>query len=300
MPMTKGDLLLVLAGCAVLLPAAVHAAAGGLRDELLRTINAERQKAGVPALRLQPALTEVAQQHAEEIALSGRLQLPRSSNEKVWTWMQQAGYTAHEWTEGFTASTGDPGRLVLEWRQRNRSVWASALRPEVRDVGIGLAEMDGVPLYAFLFAVPEAEHFARSTRGLNDAGRVRAEMLAAVNALRQKAGAPPLTLDASLTRAAQDHAEDMLARGYFAHESPSGTSVADRAHAAGYAWSTVGENIAEGQTSVHEVVTTWMNSPGHRRNLLNPDFHDLGIGLATGPTGRGAYRVVWVQNFGAR
>jgi uncharacterized protein YkwD len=89
----------------------------------------------------------------------------------------------------------------------------------------------------------------------------------------------------------------MLRRGYFEHKSPDGTTVRERSKAAGYNWRSIGENIAEGQLSVAEVVDTWMNSPGHRRNLLDPGFRELGVGLALG-NGRGGYRVLWVQNFG--
>jgi uncharacterized protein YkwD len=124
-------------------------------------------------------------------------------------------------------------------------------------------------------------------------------MLDKVNAARRKAGAPPLRSDPLLEKAAQKHAEDMLARGYFAHESPSGTTVKERAREAGYEWRTIGENIAEGQFTVDEVMDTWMESPGHRRNILDPAFTEIGIGLALGKGKNGERNVLWVQNFGA-
>ncbi|HEX6862172.1 MAG TPA: CAP domain-containing protein, partial [Thermoanaerobaculia bacterium] len=133
--------------------------------------------------------------------------------------------------------------------------------------------------------------------GLRDLDRVRSEMLAQVNAQRRKAGASPLKLDQDLQEAAQAHAQDMLARGYFAHKSPSDTPVRERARSAGYDWRTIGENIAEGQLSAGEVMRTWMNSPGHRRNILDPNFRELGVGLALGRSGSG-YRVLWAQAFG--
>jgi len=297
MPMQTSALLLVLAA---LLPGAAQAAPADLRAEILRKINAERQRAGAPPLRLLRPLVEVAQQHAEEIAVSGRVQLPRGSEREVEQWMRRAGYNAHRWTESVVSSPADIDELVRDWRVRNRSIWATVLSPEIRDVGIGVARMNGIPLYAFLFAVPEAEHFSQSTRGLGDLSRVRAEMLAQVNAQRRKAGAPPLSLNADLQEAAQAHAQDMLARGFFDHKSPSGTTVRERSRKAGYDWRTIGENIAEGQKSVTEVVTTWMNSKGHRENILNPAFRELGIGLVLGKGRDGEYRVIWVQNFGAQ
>lgn len=271
------------------------------RDEILRRLNQERQRPGALPLRLQRPLSEAAQQHTEEIARAGTVQLPRGSERRVDEWMRRAGYNAHRWTESVAASTDDIDRIVREWRSRNHSAWGSLEDPEVRDVGIGLARMRrGLSVYVFLFAVPEADHFARVTSGLRDEERVLAEMLAEVNARRREAGVRPLRMNPDLQQAAQAHAEDMLARGYFAHQSPSGTTVRERSRKAGYAWRTIGENIAEGQTSVDEVVTTWMGSPGHRRNLLNSNFRELGIGLVTGKTRSGEYRVIWVQNFGAR
>ena len=71
----------------------------------------------------------------------------------------------------------------------------------------------------------------------------------------------------------------------------------ERARAAGYDWRAIGENIAEGQLSVAEVMETWMNSPGHRRNILEKGFKELGVGLALGRSGDG-YQVEWVQTFG--
>lgn len=295
MSMKKPALLLALAA---LLPSAGHAQ--DARSEILRRLNAERQRAGAPPLRLVQSLNEAAQRHAEEIARSGQIRLRRGSEKEVDEWMKRAGYNAHRWVESVTASDDDFDRIVRDWRTRDRAAWGSIEDSEVRDVGIGLAQMRGVPLYTFLFAVPEAEYFDRATGGLRDVDRVRAAMLAQVNEQRRKVGAPPLAMNPDLQQAAQAHAQDMLARGYFAHKSPSGTTVRERSRRAGYEWRTIGENIAEGQTSVDEVMTTWMDSPGHRQNILNPNFRELGVGLVLGKTRSGEHRAIWVQNFGAR
>jgi uncharacterized protein YkwD len=297
MSMKKRTLLLALAA---LLPGAGRAAAQDTRGEILGRLNAERQRVGAPPLRLLRSLTEVAQDHAEEIARSGQVRLQRGSEKEIDEGMKRAGYNAHRWTESVTASTDDFDQIVREWRSRDRSVWGSIEDPEVLDVGIGVAQMKGVPLYTLLFAVPEEDHFTRTTRALRNADRVRAEMLAEINTLRRKAGVPPLQMSPALQRAAQAHAQDMIARGYYGHKSPSGTTVRERSREAGYEWRTIGENIAEGQTSEREVMTSWMNSKGHRENILNPHFRDLGIGLALGKSRGGEYRVVWVQNFGAK
>jgi uncharacterized protein YkwD len=85
----------------------------------------------------------------------------------------------------------------------------------------------------------------------------------------------------------------MIARDYFDHDSPDGGTSSERAAAAGY-HSPTGENIAGGDESASEVVQTWMDSPGHRANILDCDYHSTGVGLARG----GKYGTYWTQMFG--
>jgi stress response protein SCP2 len=120
------------------------------------------------------------------------------------------------------------------------------------------------------------------------------EVVAATNRERAASGLAPLALEARLGTAAQAHAEDMVARRFFSHDSPDGRSVADRVLAAGYLYSVVAENLAAGQRSAAEVVEGWMNSPGHRANILSRDVRQIGIGFTEG----GEYGTTWVQVFG--
>jgi uncharacterized protein YkwD len=62
-------------------------------------------------------------------------------------------------------------------------------------------------------------------------------------------------------------------------------TVGERAHQAGYMWSAVGENVAAGQTTVASVMTAWMNSPGHRKNILNGNYKHIGVGITRGSNG---------------
>ena len=107
-------------------------------------------------------------------------------------------------------------------------------------------------------------------------------------------GSHPLTVDARLAAAAQAHSADMVRRSFFAHESPDGRQVWDRAVAAGYAYRKVAENIAAGQRTAEDVVRGWMDSPGHRANILDRDLEQIGVGHAEG----GSYGVYWTQVFG--
>jgi uncharacterized protein YkwD len=128
--------------------------------------------------------------------------------------------------------------------------------------------------------------------------KFQAQVLALTNAERKKAGCNvALTANTALTKAAQDHAEDMLKNNYFEHNSQDGTSPFDRMTAAGYKWSGAAENIAAGQATPESVMTSWMNSPGHKANILNCGLKDLGVGYAAGSGA--AYGQYWVQDFGS-
>jgi uncharacterized protein YkwD len=111
-----------------------------------------------------------------------------------------------------------------------------------------------------------------------------------VNQARATAGCKPLANDPHLDTAAQQHSDDMANRAYFSHTTPDGVTFDKREITAGYP-SPGGENIAQGQTSAQQVMTDWMNSPGHRANILNCAFVAIGIGLNT-------HRWDWTQDFG--
>ncbi|WP_329037272.1 CAP domain-containing protein [Streptomyces sp. NBC_01725] len=116
-----------------------------------------------------------------------------------------------------------------------------------------------------------------------------------VNSERSKAGCGPVNANSQLDTAALRHSEDMAAKGYFDHNSPDGKDPGDRITAAGYDWSTYGENIARGQQTAAQVMEGWMKSPGHRANILNCAFKEIGVGVHEGSGGPW-----WTQAFGAR
>ena len=140
---------------------------------------------------------------------------------------------------------------------------------------------------------------------------VKAELLRLHNEGRAKAGVPPLCVHPRLRAAAQAHAEDMLERGFYAHDAPEGTDPGARIARAGYPWATYGENnnrvtgddlVGEpGAGEVREAVESWLRSPGHRENLLNPAFREVGFGAATGRFApEPGNTTMWVADFGAR
>jgi uncharacterized protein YkwD len=117
-----------------------------------------------------------------------------------------------------------------------------------------------------------------------------ARVVRLVNSERGKNGCAPLTVNAELTRAAQDHTSDMAAHRTMSHTGSDGSSPGDRITAAGYSWRSYGENVAYGYGTPESVMTAWMNSPGHRANILNCAFKEIGVGYAQ----PGSY---WTQDF---
>jgi uncharacterized protein YkwD len=121
---------------------------------------------------------------------------------------------------------------------------------------------------------------------------VEAEVLRLVNAERAKVGCTPVTADRALAELAESFSEAMAAQGFFDHTDPSGATPWDRAEAAGIS-NLGGENIARGQADAQAVMDAWMNSEGHRANILNCDFATLGVGVHFGSGGPW-----WTQDFG--
>jgi len=119
-----------------------------------------------------------------------------------------------------------------------------------------------------------------------------AEVLKLVNEERAKVGCSAVAANSSLTDLAQAFSEDMDSRDFFDHTDPSGRSPWDRAAKAGLT-NLGGENIARGQATAAAVMEAWMNSPGHRANILNCDFKTLGVGVHFGSGGPW-----WTQDFG--
>ncbi|MGG0472314.1 CAP domain-containing protein [Priestia aryabhattai] len=129
------------------------------------------------------------------------------------------------------------------------------------------------------------------TEQTKDASQFEQKVVDLVNQEREKQGLKPLTLNKKLSDVARTKSKDMMDKGYFDHNSPTYGSPFDMMKQFGIEYTTAGENIAKGQQSPEDVMNAWMNSDGHRKNILNPDFTEIGVGYVKGDT---AY---WTQQF---
>jgi len=169
--------------------------------------------------------------------------------------------------------------------QRGDSLWRIAVKYEV-----GLSEIKSanphIKNYDLIYPgdkinIPAADATVSA---------YEAEVVRLVNVERRKAGLPELSQDWQLSRVARYKSQDMKDRGYFSHTSPTYGSPFEMMRSFGISYRSAGENIAKGQSTPAAVVTAWMNSSGHRANILNKSFTHIGVGYVAG----GNY---WTQMF---
>jgi uncharacterized protein YkwD len=146
-----------------------------------------------------------------------------------------------------------------------------------------------------LFAAP-ASITAPAVSLVADTGSSQAQqVLALVNAERADAGCPPVVLDRRLTAAATKYSQDMAQDDFFSHTSSDGSTFVTRVEREGYT-TPRSENIAAGSTTAKATMQQWMDSPGHRRNILDCTAKEMGLGVAS--SGGSQYGTYWTQEFG--
>jgi uncharacterized YkwD family protein/spore coat assembly protein SafA len=128
---------------------------------------------------------------------------------------------------------------------------------------------------------------------IDNVKNVEVAVLKIVNEQRHSAGLKPLEMDWELERVARVKSQDMADKGYFSHQSPTYGSPFDMMKQFGISYKQAGENIASGQRTPQEVMDSWMKSPGHRANILKPDYTHIGVGYYRG----GSYGHMWTQQF---
>lgn len=132
---------------------------------------------------------------------------------------------------------------------------------------------------------------------------MEAQVIWHTNRLRQENGLRQLTPNGELQLSARGHSRELAQRRLITHTGANGSQPADRMQLAGYRyWLSVGENVAVGKLTPAGVVRAWYESPGHRANLLNPAFDEIGVGIerGEGPFGLPGESLYWTQNFGLR
>ncbi|MGW7367888.1 CAP domain-containing protein [Streptomyces sp. NPDC054841] len=176
------------------------------------------------------------------------------------------------------------------WKQTGKPQWGAQPTAPAPQAPTAAAPAPQAPTAAA--PAPKAPTAAPSTpQTAAPATGAVARVVALVNSERSKAGCSPLTVNAKLTKAAQDHSADMAAHKNMSHTGSDGSNPGTRITRAGYNWSTYGENVAYGYETPESVMAGWMSSPGHKANILNCEFKEIGVGLAQP-------NHYWTQDFG--
>ncbi|QHA02858.1 stress protein [Streptomyces broussonetiae] len=252
-------------------------------DGFVRAVNSARAQTGSPCITLDARLVRAARSHARAMADAGRLGGEGQDGVSVHQRITGAGYAYITVGEHLVSGPRTAAEFVEYCMVSERSR-AILLDPVFRHAALAHADA-GDRYWTALWATPLTP---------DALSRTAAEVVALTNAERGRAGLPTLAVDALLSAAAQAHCADMVARDFYDHTSPDGSRPWDRAAAAGSRLRTIGENIACGQRSAADVVAGWMNSPGHRANILKREFGHIGIGFAGG----GRAGTYWCQLFG--
>ncbi|MFJ9349908.1 CAP domain-containing protein [Streptomyces sp. NPDC101237] len=256
-------------------------------DGLLELVNSARAHAGRPPVVADHRLASAARAHAGAMADAGGLATEGPDGVSLHQRIDRTGFTYVTVGEHLVSGPRTPAEFV-DYCLRTDSARRTLLDPAFTHAGLAHVRgpRDGDTYWTALWARPLTPA---------ELARTRAEVVDLTNRERTRAGLRPLAVDPHLAAAAQDYSTDMAVRDFYAHTSPEGTQPWDRAAAAGSRRRTIGENIACGQRSAAEVVDGWMNSPGHRANILKPDFTHIGTGFAGG----GRAGTYWTQVFGA-
>ncbi|MET7482133.1 CAP domain-containing protein [Streptomyces sp. NPDC005538] len=253
----------------------------------LTLVNSARADVGSPPVSPDARLASAAQAHVTDMAAAGHLGSESRDGTSVYQRVVHGGYAYLTVGEHLVSGPRTPAEFV-DYCLRTEQARRTLLDRDFTHAGLAQAAdpRSGDIYWTALWARP-------LTAG--DLAQTAASVVELTNRERAGAGLPALAVDPLLAAAAQAHSTDMVARAFYSHTSPDGSQPWDRAAAAGSRRRTIGENIACGQRSPAEVVEGWMNSPGHRANILKPDFTHIGIGFAGG----GQMGTYWTQLFGA-
>ncbi|WP_277877969.1 CAP domain-containing protein [Tolypothrix sp. FACHB-123] len=280
-------------------------------QEVLKLTNDERAKFGLPALKGNTELNYAADGYAELMAEKKFFSHVGPDGSRAWDRAKKVGFEAQTMGENIAFGQRTPKDVVQAWMD-SPGHRANILNRNFTELGVGFEQNYWVQKFGSKDLNPTT-NIPNSSSGsgsqptppsnptptpnpiptpppVNNNGTFEQRVLELTNIERSKQGLAPLKANKELNYAADKYAELMSDKNYFNHTGPDGTSPWDRMKAVGFQAQVMGENIAVGQQTPEQVVKAWMNSPGHRANILNGKFTQLGVGEDD---------KYWVQNFGS-
>ncbi len=244
-----------------------------------------RESAGNGSLERRASLDRLAERRAEQVAArprSRRLQ----NEEPVGLSISGDPHLYRRTEERLILLKGAPPveGVLKEWKGY-ASAWKSLTEGKWDAVGYGTTRAeDGWLVFIAILA-----RDLKVRKGPREIDRAERFVFDKVNEIRKESRLPVLELSSQLSKAARGHSREMAASGRFAHEGIGGTTPADRVEAAGISYRGLAENITMNNNpdaAVLQAVRDWMNSPGHRKNILDPRFRITGVGVAVTDDGK--------------
>ncbi|GMF12233.1 unnamed protein product [Phytophthora lilii] len=294
---------------------------------LLAAVNKERAARGLSALCMSSKLQSSAQKHSNDMAANNYMSHTGSDGSSM---SQRITATGFKWTaiaENVAAGQKDVNAVMKSWmssadhksnilsskytmygcgyaytsKGNNKHYWT-------QDFGAGSGEScssssasQGYKPATVKPTVTRAPTKApaattKTPTTAPSTGTMQTQMLAAVNKQRAAVGLSALCTNLKLQSSAQGHSNDMAKHDFMSHTGSDGSSMSERITDSGYSWTSIAENVAAGQTDVEAVMTAWMNSPGHKANILSTKVTMFGCAYAYNADS--TYHHYWTQDFG--
>lgn len=266
----------------------------------LDRLASERAALGATALALSEPLCQVAGERAAQRLANGFADPTVADLTRISQRLRRVGYRAFRWDELGLLAPEEGAALWEAWREQDPATIDRLRQGDYSDLGFATTVDPANPtrrVHVVVVALPERTETARRLSVYADLDWLRRELLAATNRARAAAGLPELRAAARLDAAAQTHAEAMRRGDFYGHGDSSGSTPRRRAESAGYRPRVVAENLARGFYKPSEVIDRWLDSEGHRANLLSPLVEEVGFGRSIDPTGE-SDQILWVQVLG--
>ncbi|KAK1947035.1 Uncharacterized protein P3T76_001045 [Phytophthora citrophthora] len=292
----------------------------GFQSLLLDAVNKERNARGLSSLCRSSKLQSSAQKHSNDMATNNFMSHTGSDGSSMSQRITAAGY---DWTtiaENVAAGQKDVAAVMKSW-MNSAGHKKNILSPNYKMFGCGYAYSSKSTYKHYWtqdFGAGSRESCSGSSQGPSttppatkaptvtaqtptvaptpQSSTMQTQMLAAVNKQRKAAGLSELCANKKLQAAAQGHSNDMAKNDFMSHTGSNGSTMSKRVTDSGFAWNSIAENVAAGQTDVEAVMTAWMNSAGHRANILSSTVTMFGCAYAYNSDS--TYKHYWTQDFG--
>ena len=281
-----------------LLAASPAAAAGDPVAEAVASLNAVRVGHGLAPVRERTQLSAAARVHIDDMVRRGYFDADPPGRAVFRDWFVATGFVPGA-TDIIVSAGAPDGSLLIETLLDDGPFRRILLDRHAGEIGIGhrpaayRAGRDRITdTWVMVVARTRYDPVPNAVDGL----------VRAVNRARAARGLPAVVPAPELAAAAMAHARDMVARGFFAHQSPDGRDAGDRARRHDYRYRSVGENLAAGGADPEDVVQDWTDSPGHAAVMYAPGFREIGVGYLPGPVTEPTRSLgqIWVAMFGTR